>query len=87
MAFPSINEPQVLCQGFPKKYFPALKRAIQDKKVKWGKNSLFVDICIAQFEWAGCVWELEEMRETVCSITLISGEPNEEDLTAAVLRG
>ena len=87
MSFPSINEPKVLYQGFPEKYLPVIKKAIEEKQVKWGKTRLFITQCHAEFEWAGCTWELEEWQEMVSSITLISGQPNEEDLTVAVLRG
>lgn len=87
MSFPRPHEGKVSCIGFPEKYLPAIQRAVENNQVEWGKTSLLIDICTAEFYWVGCLWELEEMRETVCSISLIHGKPNEEDLTAAVLRG
>jgi hypothetical protein len=87
MSFPRAHEGTVFCNGFPEKYLHALQYAIETKQVKWGKSSLFASNCSAEFEWAGCTWELTEDFEMVSCISLISGTPNEEDLTVAVLRG
>jgi hypothetical protein len=75
------------CIGFPKEWLPVIADAVDNQKVKWGKNDLFIDLGTAQFEWADCTWEMTEMRECVRSISLLKGKPNAEDLTAAVLRG
>jgi hypothetical protein len=86
MAFPKRLS-SIHCEGFPKTYLPALKNAIENKQVKWGKTSVYIDVCDAEFEWAGCKWGLSEIIETVDSIVLINGIPNHEDLTAAISRG
>ena len=83
MAWPDFNS--VTCVGFPKSYLPAIAEAMARKEVKWGKGSLFASSCIAQFDWAGCTWELCENFELVHSVSLLKGTPNSEDLTAAVL--
>lgn len=87
MSFPREHEHQVDCNGFPEKYLPAIRHAIENKQVIWGKSSLYISLGIAEFEWAGCIWELVEMQEMVTSITLLKGDPIDEDLTIAVLRG
>ena len=85
MAWPD-NLSSVICVGFPESYLPALKNAISNKEIKWvGKPTLFIETCEAKFEWANAKWELVEHYELVYSIILISGTPNHEDLSAAVL--
>lgn len=86
MAWPD-NLNYVDCVGFPKKWLPVIADAVNNQQVKWGKSDLFIDIGTARFEWAGCTWEMSEMRECVYTVSLIEGKPTEEDLTAAVLRG
>jgi hypothetical protein len=85
MSFPNEDEGSVTCYGFPETYLPALKYAIQNQKIKWGKVNVYIDQCLAEFEWAGATWEFEEIRECASSIRLIKGKPNKMDLTAAVL--
>lgn len=87
MSWPREHEGKVACYGFPESYLPAIQRAVDEGMVKWIKSDLFMDLGSGQFTWAGCTWELEEMRECVTSISLIKGKPSAEDLTAAVLRG
>lgn len=59
---------------------------MSNKEIKWtGKQTLFIETCEAEFEWATAVWELVEHYELVSSIRLISGKPMHQDLTAAVL--
>ncbi len=87
MSWPYKNEHEVSCFGFPHKYFPAIKYAIDNQEVKWGKNSnLFMELYVAEFYWVGCTWEFTEMNERVTSIRLIEGIPNHEDLTVAILK-
>jgi hypothetical protein len=83
MAWPELN--RVTCFGFPKSYLPAIAEAMARKEVKWGKSSLFASSGSAEFEWAGCTWQLSENFELVDSVSLLKGKPNIEDLTAAVL--
>ena len=87
MSWPEAHEGKVSCIGFPKKYLPAIMNAVDNKMVKWGKSSLFISMGSAEFEWAGCTWELTEMQECVTSIALLKGTPTGEDLTAATLTG
>jgi hypothetical protein len=61
-------------------------RAVDANMVEWvGVGTGVMEI--AHFDWADCRWEIIEVNERVTNITLISGKPNAEDLTAAVLRG
>lgn len=85
MSFPEKHEGKVMCIGFPDTYFPALKHAVENQLIKWGKCNLYVGSCVAEFEWASATWELQEMNECVTAIRLLKGTPNEMDLTAAVL--
>lgn len=87
MSWPREHEGKVQCIGFHSNYLPAIMRAVDEELVTWGKSDLFIDLGTAQFNWAGCTWEMTEMRECVTSIRLIKGQPNAEDLTVAVLRG
>ena len=87
MSFPREHEGRVSCIGFSERYLPAIKSAIENKQVIWGKSDLFMHMGTAEFEWAGCVWKMIEMQECVTSIMLIKGNPIAEDLTIAVLRG
>lgn len=87
MSWPEKHEGKVRCIDFPEKYFPAIKQAIDNEMVTWGKSTLFMYLGTAEFEWAGCTWELEEEQECVISIRLVKGKPREEDLTAAMLKG
>jgi hypothetical protein len=87
MSWPEAHEGKVTCSGFPDSYLPSIKRAVDNKMVKWGESSLFMALGSAQFEWAGCTWEITEMQECVTCIHLIKGKPTAEDLTAAVLKG
>jgi hypothetical protein len=85
MAWPK-DLSRVICVGFPESYLPALRNAISNKEIKWvGKQTLFIETCEAEFKWADAVWELVEHYELVNSIRLISGRPNHQDLSAAVL--
>jgi hypothetical protein len=86
MAWPD-NSNGVNCYGFPKKFLPVIRKAIEEKMVTWGRASMFAEACCAPFEWAGCKWELHEDSEVVCMIFLKEGTLNSEDLTAAMLRG
>jgi hypothetical protein len=86
MAWPK-NLSNVECVGFPNKFLPAIKTAIDQDMVEWGKASLFAGDCSAPFEWAGCKWELRESYETIYLISLLKGNPNSEDLTVAILKG
>ena len=85
MAWPTLDK--VDCRNFPTKFLPAIKRAMDEKMVTWGRCSMFADSCGADFEWAGCKWHMEEISEWVVSIRLVEGNLNSEDLTAALLRG
>ena len=87
MSWPEKHEGKVTCFGFPESFLPSIKQAIDRKMVKWGKSSLFISAGSAEFEWAGCTWEMEEMQECVTHIKLLKGTPIGEDLTAAVLKG
>jgi len=86
MAWPS-NLNHVSCIGFPKRYLPIVKRAMDEEMVVWGVCDLFMDMGRGRFTWAGIEWEITEMTETIVSIKLVKGELTGEDLTAAVLRG
>jgi len=86
MAWPK-NINSVTCIDFPESYLPALRSAIEHKMVEWGKTNLFGGSCGADFHWAGADWHLTEEFETVGSIRLVSGKPEEEDLTLATLKG
>ena len=73
MAWPSkISE--VTCVNFHRCFLPHLKRAIDSKQVKWNHNLLFfINASSGQFEYKGCLFEIEEWNETVTSITLLKG--------------
>jgi hypothetical protein len=73
--------------NFPKEWLPAVWGAIQRQEVKWGKDSLIGGAGLTEFEWASAHWNYEEIFERPMSITLISGTPDAEDLTVAVLKG
>jgi len=73
--------------NFPKEWLPAVWGAIQRQEIKWGKDSLIGAAGSTQFEWANAQWRYEELFERPMSITLISGKPDAQDLTAAVLKG
>lgn len=87
MAWPKLEK--VDCIGFSRILLPYIKAALEAKSVEWIEDTckLFMELGTGQFRWAGCVWELEEMAEWVTSIRLVSGHINNQDLTAAVLRG
>jgi hypothetical protein len=86
MAWPSkINH--VVCYDFPRSILPIIKMAIDQEMIVWGKCDLFMSYGTGQFTFADCLWELAEMNELVTSIRLLKGNPNSEDLTAAVLKG
>lgn len=87
MSWPTLNEPPVECIGFDKKYLPAVMSAIDNNLVEWQKGSLYVYECICKFKWADCLWEMSEFKECVVSIQLLKGQPNEKDLTYAILKG
>ena len=87
MSWPEPHEGKVKCIGFPEAWLPAIMSAVDNQMVKWGKNDLFMDLGTAQFDWAGCTWEMSEMRECVGALQLVKGKPCSEDLTAAVLKG
>ena len=77
----------VKCSGFPDKFLPAIKTAIDQDMVEWRKVTMFAEACAAPFKWAGCEWELDESSEIVWRISLIKGKPTSEDLTIAILQG
>jgi hypothetical protein len=77
----------VKCVGFHDKFLPAIKIAIDQDMVEWGRASMFAEACSAPFRWAGCEWEMHESSETIWLISLTKGTPSSEDLTAAILRG
>ena len=87
MSWPEAHKGTIACIGFDKKFLPVIQRAVDEKMVVWGKNHLFMDLGTAEFDWAGCTWEMTEMRECVTALRLVRGKPTSEDLTAAVLRG
>lgn len=87
MSWPRKHEGKVKCYDFPDSYLPAIMKAVDNRMVKWGQSSLFMSMGTAEFDWAGCTWEMTEMQECVTSIRLVKGKPTEQDLTAAVLRG
>jgi len=73
--------------NFPKEWLPIVWGAILRQEVQWGKDSLIGAGGSTEFEWATAQWRYEELFERPISITLISGKPDAEDLTAAVLKG
>ena len=86
MAWPE-NE-KVLCIGFSEKILPALKRAIEDKKVEWIPGStVYANTAYEEFIWFDCLWSIREHYEVVQVICLKSGKLNDENLTVEVLRG
>jgi hypothetical protein len=87
MSWPRENEGEVWCIDFPQPYLSMIKTAVERGMVKWGKNDLFMGMGTAEFEYAGCTWELVEMNECVTSITLLKGKPSIEDFTFAALKG
>jgi len=87
MSWPYEHEPKVRCIGFPETYLQAIMNAVDNQMVVWGKNDLFMSMGTAQFDWAGCTWEMTEMQECVTAIQLVKGKPIAEDLTAAMLKG
>ena len=86
MSWPKLKF--VDCIGFSRKLLPILQTAIDNKEITWLPDSfkLYLDHGSGNFEFAGCIWDLYEVREIVVSIILISGTPNREDLTAMTLK-
>jgi len=90
MPWPREHEGKVQCINFPDRYLPAIKNAVDNRMVKWAQIRMFMYGGSAEFEWAGCTWEIEEIREIqeyVTYIKLLTGTLTEEDLTAAALKG
>jgi len=87
MSWMTADEGKTKCIGFDERLLPILQKAVDRKFVVWGKVSVFMNVCLAQFTWAGCLWEMTERQECVISVKLIRGQPNDEDLTAAMLIG
>jgi len=86
MAWPN-NINHVDCIGFPKTFLPAIRKAIENDMVKWGRVSMFAESAAGDFEWVGCRWILYEQSETVYCIRLDYGSVTAEDLTAAMIKG
>lgn len=88
MAWPN-NLKEVHCYRFDRKHLPTIKAAITDKKVVWGRSSMFSGASSSEFSWADRQWTLEESFETVTCVGL-SAEyipMTDEDFTVAVLAG
>ena len=75
MAWPTATQSPIHCIGFPRKHLPIVQKAIDDKKITWGRLSMFCGLTQAEFTWNGCKWQLKEHYEVVTSIALLKGTP------------
>jgi hypothetical protein len=76
----------IKCYGFNQKILPAIADAVVEDRVVWGECSTFVDESVGEFLWKNCTWEIQERRETVCSVRLLTGTLDDPDLTVLILR-
>lgn len=76
----------IVCYGFPSQCLPVIKAAIENNEVKWGSSSGFAELIESKFEYLNCTWKLVEFCELVEEIQLVSGIPDSEDFTAAILK-
>ncbi len=78
---------KISCEGFPEEWLPAIKYAIDNKQVKWGKSTGFCESFSTTFTWANAKWQLDEMTEVTETIWLKRGTVDKEALTVAMLKG
>jgi len=79
------KDSHIACYGFSKDYLYAIKQAIDNKLVVWGRSSGICGAISCEFTWAECKWEIEELNEYVTGFKLLEGEIDPETLTAALL--
>jgi hypothetical protein len=70
MAFPD-NLGDVDCVGFDRLVLPYLVTALADKRVKWLDHKMFASHTVADFEYLGFIYRLEEHFELVTRIKKI----------------
>jgi len=77
----------IKCVGFSKNLLPIIFNAVDSEQFHWIGYHALADVGVAKFRWFDCEWEITEYMEVVGMIELISGDINNQDLTALVLKG